>query len=213
MPRQTVPLVTNETYHVYNRGVDKRKVFLDKADYFRFHTCLQLFNTEDKTGSIYELHFKKDWVASQKPLVKIHAYCLLSNHFHLLLTQARDGGISEFMKRLSGGYTSYFNERYDRTGALFQGRFKRVHVESNEQLVYLGAYVNLNNQVHDRKDYYLSSYEAYAGTRLEKFVCTNLILDQYSTTGEFVAAAQKLVEKIAAERKLDVDINKHTLLE
>jgi len=213
MPSKVVPLVTNETYHVFNRGVDKRQIFMDKVDYFRFHTSLQLFNAEDTAGSIYELRFNKDWIKKQKPLVKIHAYCLLGNHYHLLLTQVVDGGVSEFMKRLNGGFTSYFNERYERSGSLFQGRFKRVHVTSNEQLLYLAAYVNLNNLVHDRKEYCLSSFDAYINKRDESFVKTSLITKQYKDCDDFARAAKDIVQEINKRRKLDRESDKVRLLE
>ena len=213
MPRKVVPLVTGETYHVFNRGVDKRKVFLDKADYFRFHKSLQLFNAENQAQSIYELRFKEDWIENQRPLVNIHAYCLLGNHYHLLLTQKAEGGISEFMKRLGGGYTSYFNERYGRSGCLFQGKFKRVHVASNEQLLYLAAYVNLNNEVHSSKDYFLSSLGTYMGERTEPFVNANLILEQFEGPPQFKADSIKIVRQIYARRTVDKEYDRTTLLE
>ncbi len=213
MPRKVVPLITGETYHVYNRGVDKRAVFLDKFDYWRFYKSLQMFNTEEQSGSLYRRKFKQDWLMNQKPIVNINAYCLLNNHFHLLLTQLVDGGISEFMKRLGGGYTSYFNERYERSGALFQGNFKRVHCEDNEQLLYVAAYVNFNNLVHNIKDYFLSSAEAYEGKREESFVKADFILDQYKNRASFVIDARATVQEIARKRKLDKEYNKGTLLE
>ena len=126
MTRTTVPLITGETYHIFNRGVDKRSIFSDKLDYYRFYNSLILFNTVKQSGSIFELRWKNGWIREQSPLVDINAYCLLNNHYHLLLTQVVDGGISEFMKRLGGGYTSYFNERNKRSGSLFQGKYKRV---------------------------------------------------------------------------------------
>ena len=213
MPRKIVPLITGETYHIFNRGVDKRSIFSDKVDFFRFHKSLQLFNAENKSGSIFELSFDEDWINTQKPLVDIHAYCLLNNHFHLLLTQVVDNGISEFMKRIGGGYTSYFNERFNRSGSLFQGTFKRVHCESNEQLLYLASYINLNNKVHNRDGYSLSSFDVYTGKRIEKFIKTSLILKQYKSPNAFVHISEKTVSNIAVRRKADKEFNKATFLE
>src|SRR3989344_1590990 len=213
MSRSVTPLVTGETYHIMNRGVDKRSIFLDKGDYFRFHTGIQSFNAVEKTGSIFELNFKDDWLSKQEPLVAVHAYCLLRNHFHLIVTQLIDGGISEFMKRVSGGFTSYFNERYDRSGALFQGRFKRVHCETNEQLLYLAAYVNLNNIVHDRSEYCLSSVDAYLGKRDEPFVSRTIILDQHSSPQAFLENANHTVTGIRDKRNLDKKYKSASLLE
>jgi len=213
MPRKIIPLVTGETYHVFNRGVDKRIIFKDKTDYFRFHKSLQLFNSEDQTGSVYEQSFKKDWIDTQTPLIDIHAYCLLKNHFHLLLTQLVDGGVSEFMKRLGGGYTLYFNERYKRSGSLFQGTFKRVHICSNEQLLYLGAYVNLNNLVHDTSGYFLSSADVFKAKRAESFVKTGPLLKQYKNPEIFIQEAEKTVADISRRRKLDAIYDQTNLLE
>jgi REP element-mobilizing transposase RayT len=144
VPQRIEKPVTRETYHVFNRGVDKRNVFLDKYDYVRFYQTLDYFNS---INPIINLRLSKS-VRDKKPLVEIVAYSFLPNHYHLILRQLEDGGISEFMRRIGTGYTSYFNEKYSRSGALFQGVFKRVHVSSEEQLQYLFAYVNENHTVH-----------------------------------------------------------------
>lgn len=148
MPKKIIPLVVGETYHIFNRGTDKRIIFLSKSDYLRFYQSLDLFNTTQPIINFDSAKiFKKNNQNAEK-LVKIIAYCLLPNHFHLLLTQNIEGGISEFMKRVSGGYTSYFNLHQERSGVLFQGVFKRVHVNSQSQFNYLMAYINENHFVH-----------------------------------------------------------------
>ncbi len=146
MPKKIVPLVTGEIYHVYNRGVDRRDIFKRKEDYLRFYQSLYLFNSTDPTLSMRHARFSYD--DSHKKLVHVHAYALLPNHIHLILEQVHDAGISEFMKRVSGGYTSYFNETYDRSGTLFQGTYKKVHITGDAQYNYLFAYVNENHHVH-----------------------------------------------------------------
>ncbi len=213
MTRTTVPLITGETYHIFNRGVDKRNIFSDKVDYYRFYNCLVLFNAVHQVGSIFELRWKSDWITNQSPLVEVNAYCLLNNHYHLLLTQVVDGGISEFMKRLGGGYTSYFNERNKRSGSLFQGKYKRVLCESNEQLLYLASYVNLNNIVHSRNEYFMSSYDTYTGKSNESFVKTDIILDQYKSIAQFIKDAVGITQQIADKRKSDKIWIDKTLLE
>lgn len=146
MSRITTPLVNDETYHVFNRGAAKCTVFKDKKDYARFYDSLSLFNSQEP---IVNYHFARATRAKHRNrLVEIQAYSLLPNHFHILLTQIANNGISEFLRRLTGGYTSYFNEKYERSGVLFQGRFKRVHVDSQEYFQYLFAYVNENHHVH-----------------------------------------------------------------
>lgn len=151
MPQKKVPLLRDESYHLFNRGVDKREIFLDKEDYLRFYQSLYLFNTREATVNFESARNRSKKDSVREKLVEIKAYSLLPNHFHILITQTLEGGISEFMRRVSTGYTSYFNQKYDRSGALFQGRFKRVHISSNEQYMYLFAYVNENHFVHNVK--------------------------------------------------------------
>lgn len=163
MTMRKVPFENGEFYHVYNRGVDKRVVFEDLSDSRRFLRSMVAFNDEYPARSLFlhdRLHSNSGSTATvpkteeetRKPLVNIIAYCLNPNHFHLLLEQVSDGGVSEFMRRVSGGYTWYFNNKYGRTGSLFQGRFKSVHVESNEYLLHVSVYINLNARVHSYND-------------------------------------------------------------
>src|SRR3989344_6813463 len=115
--------VTGEFYHIYNRGVDKRNVFSDATDLDRFLKSTVEFNVVEPVGSLFELSFvKENKKKSNKRLVDMVCYCLNPNHYHFILRQKIDGGISEYMKRL-GGYTKYFNIRYKRNGSLFQSVF------------------------------------------------------------------------------------------
>jgi REP element-mobilizing transposase RayT len=158
MSRKIIPLISGEKYHIYNRGVDKRVVFQDSFDYIRFYQSLAFFNTHEPTQN-YKLA-KGNFATDCKKLVKIHAYALLSNHYHILVEQVVDGGISEFIKRVSVGYVGYFNEKYTRSGVLFQGKYKKVLVESDTQYNYLFAYINENHIVHNigsKREMYHSS--------------------------------------------------------
>lgn len=112
-----VTFADGEFYHVYNQGVDGRNITLDPLDSMRFIQSLQEFNVEKPIGSIYENSFaEKD--KKQKPLVRIIVHCLNPNHFHLIVEQVMDGGISKFFQRVLSGYTKYFNELHERRGAL-----------------------------------------------------------------------------------------------
>ncbi len=146
------PLVNDLYYHIYNRGVDKRDIFKNKRDIDRFLFSMEFFQYEEAVGSVRDLKRNlADVRRLQKgqKLVSIVEYCLNPNHFHFILKQEVDGGISEFMKRLSGGYTKYFNEKYKRSGALFQGKFKSSLIETDNYLNLLLAYVMWNYRVHD----------------------------------------------------------------
>jgi len=139
-------------YHTLNRGVDKRKLFIDKQDYLRFIHDLYEFNDEAPANN--NCHgFRRTPVKcndvgrryiGRSLLVDIHAFCLMPNHYHLLLSPRVENGIPLFMKKLNGGYAKYFNERYDRQGALFEGRYKSVPVTAQSHFIHLPYYIHLN---------------------------------------------------------------------
>lgn len=144
--------VNNQIYHVYNRGVENRKIFLDEDDYFRFiHNLFEFNDTEPALNlyyKSYEIRSHKIGIerkrGSRKLLVRILAFCLMPNHFHLLLEQRQDSGISEFIRKLGIGYAMYFNQKYRRVGGLFQGRFKAVLVNQDTHFIHLPYYIHLN---------------------------------------------------------------------
>lgn len=139
---------TDEHYHCFNRGVDKRVIFVDQQDYIYFLQLLKHLNTSAVLGSL-RLHKNKEPI---DPPVTMLSYCLLPNHYHLILRSNIDGGISKYLQRIAGGYTMYFNQKYERTGSLFQGKFKAKHIESDQDLRQMLAYVRYNYIVHDIND-------------------------------------------------------------
>src|SRR3989339_2027244 len=146
--------VTNELYHIYNRGVEKRNIFLDDKDRVRFIHDLYEFNDKNPTLNLnYHVGSQTEYTGvslqyiQAKPretIVEILVFCLMDNHFHLLLRQKVENGITMFMHKLGTGYTNSFNKRYERAGSLFQGKFKAVNIQSEEQLMYLPYYIHLN---------------------------------------------------------------------
>lgn len=138
-------LVSDNIYHIYNRGVEKRRLFMDKQDYLRFIKCLCLFN-DSKPILNAEYKFKNldDAAINRNMLVDILAFCLMPNHFHLLLRQREKNGISKFMRKLCIGYANYFNIKHERVGGLFQGRFKSILIQHNSQFGYIPYYIHLN---------------------------------------------------------------------
>ncbi len=152
-------LAENEIYHVYNRGTEKRNVFKNKKDYERFLALLYLSNSTVPVHiSNYQGSTLMDLLALDigEPLVDLGAYCLMQNHFHLLLRQRTENGISKFMQKLITGYTMYFNKRHERSGALFQGKFKSSHASEDRYLKYLLSYIHLNPPKYEQYPY--SSY-------------------------------------------------------
>ena len=137
----------DEYYHLYNRGTDKRDIFMDRDDYFRFFILLYLANgTEPVHLNNYRGLASVELFGEDVPgrLVDIGAYCLMPNHFHLLVKEIKDGGLSIFMHKLLTAYTMYFNKKHERSGSLFQGTFKARHAASDDYLKYLFAYIHLN---------------------------------------------------------------------
>lgn len=138
-----------EYYHLYNRGTDKRVIFMDRNDHNRFVVLLHLCNGiegVDISNRIREGRTFTDLInidVSER-LVDIIAYCLMPNHFHLLIREKQEGGISLFMQKLSTAYSMYFNKKHERSGSLFEGKFKAKHADTDEYLKYLLAYIHLN---------------------------------------------------------------------
>jgi len=199
------PFVQKEYYHVYNRGVDKRDIFQDEYDFQRFLQSMEEFNTIEPIGSIFENQFRKDKAGklghTMSKLVDIICYCLNPNHYHFLITPLTDNGTSEFMRRLSSGYTKYFNEKYKRSGVLFQGTFKAVHVKTNEQLLHASAYVNLNDRVHKlgpRRS--KSSWEEYINPDTKSFCNKDIILGQFNNVKEYEKSALESLKGILDRR-------------
>ena len=145
-----IPFNIDESYHCYNRGVDKRRIFQDNNDRDRFLLLMYIGNG---TGPIHISNLKNTTLAdaiknnpiqSGNALVEISAYSLMPNHFHFVLKEIKENGISTFMQKVFTAYTMYFNKKNDRTGALFAGPFKSKHVADDEYLKHLISYVHLN---------------------------------------------------------------------
>lgn len=151
MPTRQIQFANNEFYHIIQKGVEERKIFLDDEDRLRFINSLMVFN--DREPAPWSMRgfwnqrgptsLIKSGYKSEYPLVKIHSFALMDNHFHLLLEQIREKGISTLMQKL-GGYSYYFNKKHKRIGPLFQGKFKAVIVRTDKQLKNAFVYVNTN---------------------------------------------------------------------
>jgi putative transposase len=168
-----------EMYHIYNRGVDKRNVFMDNKDRSYFIHLLYAFNTPKQVTNTKRNYIKGNTSLllpsaidrgptsinrEKKKLVDIYAFVLMPNHFHLLIKQKNEDGLQKFMQKLGTGYTMYFNKKYERSGSLFQGKYKFVHIRHDSQLQYIPHYIHLNPLAIKPKNTttpftYLSSYK------------------------------------------------------
>lgn len=148
-----VIFANGEIYHIYNRGVERRPVFTNKrehqraVDLLKYYRFAHLPMRYSQLLSLPSPAQETVWERIRKENnyeVLIIAYCLMPNHFHLVVKQSNDGGVSRYMANFTNSYTKYFNTKYRRVGSLFQGPFKAIHVETDEQLLHLSRYIHLN---------------------------------------------------------------------
>lgn len=173
-----------EYFHIFNRGNEKTNIFLDKDDFSFFLLRLrQNLQPSDKEKKICRNRFLPQGSFS------LVCYCLMPNHFHLLLRQNRDLRTGTLLSRICTSYASYFNKKYQRIGHLFQDKFKQVIIDNNEYLVWVSAYIHQNPKVagivKTPEDYPWSSYPGFIGTD-KNFLCDNkVILDQFGDRKEY----------------------------
>ena len=202
----SIPFVPGEFYHLYNRGTEKREIFLDNTDRERLLVLLYLCNNAapvdlKSQGRTLEEIAK---IKRENTLVDIAMYCFMPNHFHLLVRAKDEKGVSRFMQKMLTAYTMYFNKKYERTGALFQGKFKAKQVSGDNYLKYLISYIHLNpikildpqwkeNGIKDRiqakeflHSYTYSSYLDYISSspRLHGKILNMEVLPTYSESKE-----------------------------
>lgn len=180
------PFITGYYYHIYNRGVEKRDIFTNHWDYMRFLETLNFYRKKPLSTKLSDFRrgvvkFKK--VKNQIEIIRIFCYCFMPNHFHLLIQQLKEGGISDFLRKISNSYTRYFNTKYDRIGSLFQGTFKSKFIESDEYLLQLSKYIHKNPFPLVKwkdKNYPYSSYKYYLSGDNHPFCDTEFISSYFS---------------------------------
>lgn len=226
MSTRRIQFSNEEYYHIFNRGVDKRDIFLEDKDYTRFLLSMNLLNDtndglmiewrdykkSDPENSLND--FLKGTFRKRDPLVEILSYCLNQNHYHLILKQIEDRGIERFMHKIGTSHTKYFNNKNKRSGALFQGVFKSAHIDSNEYLLYLSAYINKNNFIHgyNKNDNWpYSSLLDYLGKRSGNIVTVNAkdILKQFRNIEDY----KEFMEKNALYMKNKKEMEKYLIEE
>ncbi|MFC1622663.1 transposase [Patescibacteria group bacterium] len=197
-----IKLENEKYYHVFNRGANKQEIFLDEKDYFRFLNNIWEFNNElgynqrrflkDKNrinkaetpgvpnfGTPGVFNNPKKIFSKYPKLIEILTYNLLPNHYHFILKQLVDNGIEKFINKLGIGYAKYFNNKYNHSGVIFQGRFKAYLVSSENKLSWLSAYVNCNYEIHklgDAEKWQFSSYQDYFDLRKGNLCNKNIVL-------------------------------------
>lgn len=204
MPYRKTPLVSGETYHIFNRGVAKLPIFKNRRDYTRLLDTLYYYQFQGPKPRFSQLkRFKNQKFEANKKIIEIICYCLMPNHFHFMVKQLVENGISEFMNKISNSYTKYFNTAHNRVGPLLQGQFKAVRIESDEQLVHLSRYIHLNPitsyVARDLKDYIWSSYHSYVSIEVNKLCNPDLVLlmfKNYKIYEQFVLDQQDYAKSL-----------------
>ncbi|MBI4999448.1 transposase [Candidatus Gottesmanbacteria bacterium] len=195
------PIFTEQIYHVYNRGIAKEPIFFDKKDYLRFIEVINFyhFSSPSLRFSYYnrlELesrsHFLNELEKNADRLVNIFSFCLIPNHYHFVLKEVEQKGISKFISNLQNSYAKYFNTKNKRSGSLFQEMFKAVRIESDEQLLHTVRYIHLNpwtsflvKELNQLKNYPWSSLQSYLEFNSFPFLQTELILSFFKTNEKF----------------------------
>ena len=189
--RRKVHLETGKTYHIYNRGLNNSKIFPEDVDYARFYLAALHYKSETNKFS-YERRLKshpqKISQSPNPPKVEVYAYSLLPDHFHFIVKQLEDGGISYFISNLSNSYVRYLNTKVQRSGPLFQGPFKNALVAQPVELTNLARYIHLKplllNLTTELKSYEMSSYLSYLG-RSDELINKNEVMQNFTDLGSF----------------------------
>jgi len=201
----------NAYYHIYNRGVDKRIIFSEKTDYKKFLAYLKFyltpFNLQGQTLKASPSRVLKNYAKN----INLLAYCLMPNHFHLLIHQTNSLSIASFMQSLCTKFSIYFNRKSGRSGPLFQGRYKAVEVTSEEQLIYLTKYIHRNPldilpSRTDLEGYKYSSYGNYLKKYSQSWVKTSEVLSLFrnSSYQEFVEETEDKDIPLIKEVAIDI---------
>lgn len=190
MPYKQAVFANGEYYHVFNRGVEKRQIFLAKRDYQRFLETLIYYQNINPP---IRFSFSKLSPASRKPqekkLAEIICYSLMPTHFHLLLCQTVEKGITTMISKLSNSYVKFFNTKYKRIGSLFAGPFRAVRIEDEEQLLHVNRYIHLNPLIDylikDLRFYPYSSYPEYLGISSMNVCDKEPILSHFKSLADY----------------------------
>jgi len=213
MPKRPHIFCNNYYYHILNRGINRQTIFRDQNDYQRFYQALFYYRFQNLPLKLSDYIRQKEerktamtqaLFVSERQRVSIISFALMPNHFHLLLEQLQDEGVHDFIHEIADSYTRYFNVKYDLIGPLFQGRFKSIPVQDDNQLFHLSRYIHLNPVTsgyinkEDLSSYSWTSYKEYVRGGLG--ICNkDLLLSNFSDTCDFT---QFLLDNVAYQKTL-----------
>ena len=203
---RNIKIAPGEYYHVFNRGVRKQVVFHDTNDWFRllflilyfqspvtFPNISRLSKQHVQPSVLNMLNIDQEIINKvvKDRYVELVSFCLMPNHFHLVVKEEKEGGLAQYMQRVLNGYTKYYNTKYQKSGHLFQGPYKAVHIKDNTQLLHVSAYIHRNPReltawFNKEDKYSFSSYQDFIHqNRWGKLLAQDIITDQFKDRNEY----------------------------
>ena len=214
---RNIRIAPGEYYHICNRGVNKQVIFHDLADHARFlflilylQSPIVFSNMSRQTNwfvkhRVFNIRMESQKKVVEKRTVELIAFCLMPNHFHLMVKEVEESGIASYMQRILNSYTKYYNTKYQKSGHLFQGPYKAVHVETNGQLVYLSTYIHRNRRElagwKNKEDQYVwSSYQDFTkNNRWNELIKPNIVSEQFKKTNDYQSFVESSTAKLLEE--------------
>lgn len=187
MPIRKTPLINGEIYHIISRGINSQPIFLDPQSYHRAIKSMLYYQNPYNIRFSHLIRLKNNLNLIKEPYINILCYCFMPNHLHLLVKQIKNNGISTFMRNFLNSYGKYTNIKHKRTGPLFEGRFKAIRIETDNQLIHVSRYIHLNpyssyiiKSKAEILDYPYSSIKSYLNIKSETNLNTVEILSHFS---------------------------------
>ena len=220
---RNIRIAPDEHYHLFNRGMIKQNIFLDKNDYSRFLFLILYFQSPVTIPhpkrfiksfvqhSVFDISVEEKQKIIKNRYVELVSFCLMPNHFHLIIREVKEGGISKYMQRVLNSYTKYFNKRYEKSGHLFQGPYKAVHIKDDNHLLYLSTYIHknpteLNQWKGKEKTYIWSSYQDYGEkNRFSDLLVLDVVSEQFENITDYEYFVQTSTAKTIREKLDDID--------
>ena len=199
---RNIKIAHGEYYHILNRGMSKQLIFHDNVDRIRFLFLILYFQSPiilQNIGrpvrsfvkhSVFNIEEMKKGIVKSR-FVELVSFCLMPNHFHLIVKEIEENGIARYMQRILNSYTKYYNTKYKKSGHLFQGPYKAVHIEDNNQLLYLSAYIHRNPRelkewLNKESNYLWSSFQdSISKNRFGKLLVLDIINGQFKNKKEY----------------------------
>lgn len=191
MSLRKILLATGEIYHIFNHSVQGIPIFKGERECNMFLEAMEFYQQKDPPTkfSFYRSNRDKFPIKKDLRLVTLFCFCIMPNHFHLLLRQDQENGIKKFIQKVSNSFAHYFCLKYQTRGHIFEGNFKAVRVESNEQLLHLSRYIHLNPVtsyiVNTPQEYPYSSYQLYTDKKQSSFIDKSYILSHFSSVEKY----------------------------